>query len=160
MMRRDQHNPVREVRKARTLNLSRVVHDLRNVRCVRYAHNGHDGVAELRGRAAFRALAAYAWLGRRLGGHGRVCVGDVVVTPPCRDEVLFIVMPGSREVAWHVEWRRRQPNTPVVVDVTGDVLGLTDESEWSEAGRAAGRSNTATSREWWARPEPRDALTH
>lgn len=94
-------------------------------RCVRFA-GGEKWVAELRGGAYFRWLRRTMAAGRLFGNHGRVHIGNRLSggwgrVGVCRDELLFIVMPGLQQVADHLWWRRRQ-GMPIVVDVTADVF--------------------------------------
>ena len=127
-------------------------------RCIRYTHNGHADTAKLRGSALFKMMRI-GMAGRRLlGGHGHVRIGTSI-EKPCSDELMFLLMPGTSQVADYVEWAARSPFRSTIIDVHADVLQLLTPSQWDVDMMVShdGRGDHAAW-EWWAGGEPQAAL--
>lgn len=136
--------------------------------CIRYAagpsSDGKDEIYKLRGIRFFELFREqyeiWAEVERATGveikGHeAQVYIGSAVKLPPCRDEILFQVMPlppTDEGVSLYEEYT----NTAcLVADVTGDVFKI---GEWGGdgAGSKAGKTIPITNWEYWYREDIQD----
>lgn len=129
---------------------------IRRRRCIRYAHTGHQRTAELRGLTVFKAAQAALTLLRPFGGHGRVHIG-AEIRDPCSDELLFIIMPSSPEVADYIEWCNSQRCMSTFVDIVADTLGLLPDPHSEMQVSHDGRGDQEAWA-WWSDPDRQDAL--
>jgi hypothetical protein len=130
---------------------------LPRARCMRYAHNGHQRTAELRGLRSFKWMRTFARAARLLGSHGRVHIG-AEIRDPCPDELLFLLMPATPAIADYVEACKRLPGRSTVIDVHADVLRLLSAPPPEMLVSHNGRGDR-DAWEWWGRPDRQDALT-
>jgi hypothetical protein len=129
---------------------------LPRIRCIRYAHTGHQETAELRGLRSFKLMRTLMRLMRPLGSHGRVHIGAQIANP-CLDELLFLLMPATAPLADYIETCQRLPGRSTVIDVHADVLRLLSTPSAEMVVSRDGRGDREAWA-WWARRDRQDAL--